>query len=144
MSCLPFRELRHRGGRGRRYYHRALLWPPCCAVSGKGPAAPGRRRTGRSVRGARHRGGAVADVSPVVIRPLTEADLADADRVFRVAFGTFLGVPEPRQFFGDAEFVRTRWRSGNDAAFAAVREDRLVGSNFGTNWGSVGFFGPLT
>ena len=32
----------------------------------------------------------MADVSPVVIRPLTEADLVDADRVFRVAFGTFL------------------------------------------------------
>ena len=86
----------------------------------------------------------MADVSPVVIRPLTEADLADADRVFRMAFGTFLGAPEPRRFFGDAEFVRTRWRADNDAAFAAVREGRLVGSNFVTNWGSVGFFGPLT
>ena len=38
----------------------------------------------------------MADVPPVVIRPLTEADLADADRVLRVAFGTFVGVPEPR------------------------------------------------
>jgi GNAT superfamily N-acetyltransferase len=86
----------------------------------------------------------MADVSPVVIRPLAEADLADADRVFRVAFGTFLGAAEPRRFFGDAEMVRTRWHSGNGAAFAAVREGRLVGSNFVTNWGSVGFFGPLT
>ncbi|HET7244835.1 MAG TPA: hypothetical protein VFJ07_08360 [Streptosporangiaceae bacterium] len=76
----------------------------------------------------------MADVSPVVIRPLTEADLVDADRVFRVAFGTFLGAPDPRQFFGDAEFVRTRWHTDNDAAFAAVREGRLVGSNFVTNW----------
>jgi hypothetical protein len=40
----------------------------------------------------------MADVSPVVIRPLTEADLVGADRVFRVAFGTFLGAPDPRQF----------------------------------------------
>jgi GNAT superfamily N-acetyltransferase len=86
----------------------------------------------------------MADVPPVVIRPLTEADLADADRVFRVAFGTFLGAPDPRRFFGDAEMVRTRWHAANDAAFAAVREGRLVGSNFVTNWGSVGFFGPLT
>jgi len=38
----------------------------------------------------------MADVPPVVIRPSTEADLADADRVLRVAFGTFVGVPEPR------------------------------------------------
>jgi len=86
----------------------------------------------------------MANVSPVVIRPLTEADLADADRVLRVAFGTFLGAPDPRQFFGDAEFVRTRWHADNDAAFAAVREGRLVGSNFVANWGSVGFFGPLS
>lgn len=29
-------------------------------------------------------------------------------------------------------------------AFAAVIDGELVGSNFATNWGSVGFFGPLT
>src|SRR5256885_4663571 len=92
----------------------------------------------------RHVGGAMADVSPVVIRPLTEADLVDADRVFRVAFGTFLGAPDPRQFFGDAEVVRPRWNADNDAAFAAVRDGQLVGSNFVANWGSVGFFGPLS
>jgi GNAT superfamily N-acetyltransferase len=86
----------------------------------------------------------MADTPPVAIRPLTEADLADADRVFRVAFGTFLGAPDPQRFFGDADFVRTRWRADNDAAFAAVSGGRLVGSNFLTNWGSVGFFGPLT
>jgi GNAT superfamily N-acetyltransferase len=86
----------------------------------------------------------MADVSPLVIRPLTEPDLADADRVFRVAFGTFLGAPDPPRFFGDAEFVRTRWRADPNAAFAAVHDGRLVGSNFLTNWGSVGFFGPLT
>jgi GNAT superfamily N-acetyltransferase len=45
---------------------------------------------------------------------------------------------------GDAEFVRTRWHAGSHAAFAAVREGRLVGSNFLAHWGSVGFFGPLT
>jgi len=86
----------------------------------------------------------MADVSPAVIRSLTEADLADADRVFRVAFGTFLGAPDPQQFFGDAEYVRTRRHADDHAAFAAVREGRLVGSNFVANWGSVGFFGPLT
>jgi GNAT superfamily N-acetyltransferase len=86
----------------------------------------------------------MADMPPVAVRPLTEADLADADRVFRVAFGTFLGADDPERFFGDADFVRTRWRTDNDSAFAAVSEGRLVGSNFLANWGSVGFFGPLT
>jgi GNAT superfamily N-acetyltransferase len=86
----------------------------------------------------------MAEVPPVAIRPLTEADLADADRVFRMAFGTFLRAPDPQQFFGDAEFVRTRWHADPRAAFAAVRDGRLVGSNFLANWGSVGFFGPLS
>jgi hypothetical protein len=63
----------------------------------------------------------MADMSPVVIRPMTEADLVDADRVCRVAFGTFLGAPDPQQFFGDAEFVRTRWHADCHAAFVAVR-----------------------
>jgi hypothetical protein len=70
----------------------------------------------------------MAEVSPVVIRPLTEADLADADRVFRVAFGTFLGAPDPGRFFGDAEFVRTRWHADNDEAFAAVRTSSPTGA----------------
>jgi len=30
------------------------------------------------------------------------------------------------------------------ASFGATLEGKLVGSNFATNWGSVGFFGPLT
>jgi hypothetical protein len=46
--------------------------------------------------------------------------------VFRVAFGTFLGAPDPRRFFGDAEFVRTRWHADNDAAFAAGQPQRQL------------------
>jgi GNAT superfamily N-acetyltransferase len=86
----------------------------------------------------------MTDAPPVAIRPLGEDDLAEADRVFRVAFGTFLGAPDPARFFGDADYVRTRWHADPGAALAAVRDGRLVGSNFVTNWGSVGFFGPLT
>lgn len=86
----------------------------------------------------------MAAVSSVAVRPMTEADLAEADRVSRVAFGTFVGAPDPERFFGDAEFVRARWRADRHAAFVAVHGDRVVGSNFVTNWGSVGFFGPLT
>jgi GNAT superfamily N-acetyltransferase len=62
----------------------------------------------------------------------------------RLAFGTFLGLPEPSSFLGDAGFVLTRWRADPDAAFAAERGGELVGSNLATNWGSVGFFGPLS
>jgi GNAT superfamily N-acetyltransferase len=73
-----------------------------------------------------------------------EADLDRADEIFRVAFGTFLGVADPKTFFGTADYVRTRWTADPRAAFAAVVEGEVVGSNFAANWGSVGFFGPLT
>jgi hypothetical protein len=80
----------------------------------------------------------------VSVRPLAESDLSAADEIMRVAFGTFLGVPEPRTFMGDAAFVQPRWRSNPIAAFAAEFDGTLVGSNFATRWGSLDFFGPLT
>ncbi|MFI6809838.1 GNAT family N-acetyltransferase [Streptomyces luteogriseus] len=80
----------------------------------------------------------------VSVRPLAEPDLDRADEIFRVAFGTFLGVPEPETFFGTADYVRTRWRADPHAAFAATVGGEVVGSNFAADWGSVGFFGPLT
>lgn len=80
----------------------------------------------------------------IVIRPLVECDLADADRILRLAFGTFLGMPDPSQFMGDANYVHTRWQADPSAALAAERNGKVIGSNFVTNWGSFGFFGPLT
>ena len=80
----------------------------------------------------------------VRVRPLVDGDLDEADRIFRIAFGTFLGAHDPEGFFGDADYVRTRWRAHPGGALAAELDGRLVGSNFATSWGSVGFFGPLT
>ena len=80
----------------------------------------------------------------VMVRPLQESDLPTADRIMRLAFGTFIGMPEPTAFMGDASYVRTRWLADPSAAFAAEVGGELIGSNFATNWGSVGFFGPLT
>jgi len=80
----------------------------------------------------------------IVVRPLQESDLPVADHIMRVAFGTFIGLPEPAAFMGDADYVRTRWLADPNAAFAAEVNGELVGSNFATNWGSLGFFGPLT
>ena len=45
---------------------------------------------------------------------------------------------------GDAGYVKTRWRADPASAFAAEVDGALAGSNFATNWGSVGFFGPLS
>lgn len=80
----------------------------------------------------------------VVVRGMREEDLAEADRVFRLAFGTFLGLPDPLAFAGDSDHVRGRWRADPAAAFVAERDGAVVGSNFATRWGSVAFFGPLS
>lgn len=81
---------------------------------------------------------------PVSIRPLEQRNLERADRIFRLAFGTFLGLPDPMAFAGDAEFVRSRWRVDPLATLGAEIGGTLVGSNFAIRWGTVGFFGPLT
>src|SRR5262245_27529385 len=78
------------------------------------------------------------------IRPLAERDVPEADRIFRLAFGTFLGMPDPMAFAGDSQMVRSRHRAAPDAALGAYRGSELVGSNFAAHWGSFGFFGPLT
>jgi GNAT superfamily N-acetyltransferase len=80
----------------------------------------------------------------VIVRPLTASDLAEADRIVRLAFGTFLGMPDPSAFMGDANYAHTRWKADPSAVLAAVHDGKLVGSCFATNWGSFGFFGPLT
>ena len=80
----------------------------------------------------------------ITVRPLREADLSAADRICRVAFGTFLGLPNPATFMGDADYVRTRWLADPTAAFAALVDGEIVGSNLATEWGSIGFFGRLS
>lgn len=80
----------------------------------------------------------------MLVRPLEESDLAAADHVMRLAFGTFLGLEEPSSFMGDGGYVHTRWATDPSAAFALEVDGRIMGSNFATNWGSVGFFGPLS
>jgi hypothetical protein len=48
------------------------------------------------------------------------------------------------EFYPDRDYVRTRYLADPSAALAAEVEGKFVGSNFVANWGSVGFFGPLT
>jgi GNAT superfamily N-acetyltransferase len=80
----------------------------------------------------------------VAIRALEEPELDDAERIFRLAFGTFIGLPDPLQFSGDCAYVRTRWLGDPSASFAALGDGELLGSNFAAHWGSFGSFGPLT
>jgi GNAT superfamily N-acetyltransferase len=80
----------------------------------------------------------------VIIRPLTQGDLPAARRLLSIAFGTFLGAPDPENFWSDRDYVYGRFAAEHVASFAAEVDGELVGSNFVTRWGSVGFFGPIT
>ncbi len=80
----------------------------------------------------------------ILVRPMRETDLVSVRRIFRVAFGTFIGVPNPEEFWADREYVFTRWRRDPGSALVAELNGAVVGSNFLTRWGSFGLFGPLT
>jgi len=75
----------------------------------------------------------------LTVRGLRQSDLPAADSILRSAFDTFTGVTS---LFGDKDYVHTRWLADPSGAFAAERDGRLVGTNFVTGWGTVGFFGP--
>jgi GNAT superfamily N-acetyltransferase len=81
---------------------------------------------------------------PVQVGPLKESELEEADRIVRLAFGTYLGLPNPQSFMGDRNFMTPRWHSAHVKALAAREDGRLIGSNIVTRWGSFGFFGPMT
>src|SRR5216683_7957213 len=78
------------------------------------------------------------------VRPLTVADLPQAQRIVRTAFGTFLGAPDPDNFWTDFDYIYSRHGAEHIASFAIDHDGALAGSNFATRWGSVGFFGPLS
>jgi GNAT superfamily N-acetyltransferase len=81
---------------------------------------------------------------PIKVGPLKQSELEEAERIVRLAFGTFLGLPSPLDFMGDRTFMAPRWRSTHSKVIAAREGGRLIGSNVATRWGSFGFFGPLT
>ena len=76
----------------------------------------------------------------IEVRALDEPDLADADRVFRHAFGTALGADIPE----DTRLMHTRFRAQHTVTLAAYADGELVGSNLAVRWGSVAYFGPLS
>src|SRR5580700_2855107 len=81
---------------------------------------------------------------PIKVGLLKESELEEAERIVKLAFGTFLGLPNPLDFMGDRNFMEPRWRSTHVKVIAAREGGRLIGSNVVTRWGSFGFFGPLT
>lgn len=80
----------------------------------------------------------------ILIRPLREADLPEVDRIFRLAFGTFIGFPDPMSFAAGRDFIGPRFRHDSDGMFVAEVAGKIAGSALANRWGSVGYFGPLT
>ncbi len=80
----------------------------------------------------------------IVVQPLVEAQVPEAERIFRLAFGTYGGLADPLTFSGDCGYARTRWLVNREAALAALAGGELIGSIFAARWGSFAFFGPLT
>lgn len=80
----------------------------------------------------------------IKIGALKRSELEEAERIVGLAFGTFLGAPNPEEFMGDRHFLKPRVQSPHVKAIAAREDGRIIGSNILTRWGSFGFFGPLT
>src|SRR5579871_3002248 len=80
----------------------------------------------------------------ITIGPLRKSEVDEASRIVRLAFGTFLGTPDPLAFMDDRNFMTPRFRSPHVRVLAARDNGRLIGSNVATRWGSFGYFGPLT
>lgn len=78
------------------------------------------------------------------IRPLAKAEVPEAQRIIRLAFGTYLGAPDPEAFWMDRDYAAGRFGAEHVASIAAIDSGKLSGTNFATRWGSFGFFGPLT
>jgi GNAT superfamily N-acetyltransferase len=79
----------------------------------------------------------------LTIRAMGEADLGAADRLYRLAFGTWFQFPEPAAFRGDAGLVVPRWRTYPEGGIVAERDGAMIGMSFAANWGSLGVLGPV-
>ncbi len=79
----------------------------------------------------------------LTIRPMVPADVAEAERITRIAFGTFFGVPDPTKFRGDGEAVSGRHHANPHGAFVGELDGRPVASGMVMDWGSVAVLGPL-
>jgi GNAT superfamily N-acetyltransferase len=86
----------------------------------------------------------VSTKQAIQVGALRADELEEAGRIMRLAFGTFLSLPNPMEFMGDRDFVTPRWHARNTKLLAARDSGKLVGSNMATRWGSFAFFGPLT
>ena len=80
----------------------------------------------------------------VAIRPMATRDVAEAARISRLAFGTFMKAPDLASFRADIGAVETRFVTEPELALVAESDGRLLGSIMGMGWGSHLTLGPLS
>ena len=70
---------------------------------------------------------------------MREAELPAVTDIFRLAFGTFLGVPDPQTFWADRDYTGTRWRRPIPTRGSGGRSANglRAGSNFAANCGEA-------
>lgn len=84
------------------------------------------------------------NIDGLVVRNLQKDEIARAENLVRLAFGTFLGFPDPSANPLKKQMISHRFHQNPQNVLAAVLDGELVGSNVLTRWGSFAFFGPLT
>lgn len=80
---------------------------------------------------------------PFAIRGLRPNEADEADKLFRMAFGTFLGLPDPLAFRPGASIFAHRLAMYPEGVFALEQDGRLVGAAVANRWGKVGVVGPV-
>jgi GNAT superfamily N-acetyltransferase len=80
---------------------------------------------------------------PIDARSLRPSEADAADRLFRLAFGTFLGLPDPMSFRPGAAIFPHRLATYPDGAVAVYEDDELIGAAIANRWGQVGVIGPV-
>jgi predicted N-acetyltransferase YhbS len=78
-----------------------------------------------------------------IVRGLRADDLVAADRVYRLAFGTLMGLADPTAYRGDADLIHSRTRAYPDGAFVAEDDGAIIGVSLANNWGALGVLGPV-
>jgi GNAT superfamily N-acetyltransferase len=77
------------------------------------------------------------------VRALALIEAGEADALFRLAFGTFLGLSDPMTFRPGASIFAHRLAMYPDGVFAIEQAGQLIGAAIANRWGKVGVVGPV-
>ena len=69
---------------------------------------------------------------------MVKEDIQEADKIIRLSFGTFRGFEDPENYRADSRYADPRYNEDPSASFVAELNGKIIGSNFGLHWGSVG------